>query len=139
MEKRKPNILLTVALVLLVLLVRTFLVGNKNYTTWAPMHLEVQGKELSFDAIPTDSECDTDPAINSEISATVLFFFSLIHSFISSKEIENFARKSDRTLLLFSISFSSISAFFSEVFTASVPVSPEKIAEIFSESLSVTD
>ena len=49
------SILGALALVLLVLLVRTFLVGNKNYTTWAPMHLEVQGKELSFDAIPTDS------------------------------------------------------------------------------------
>ena len=42
-------------LILLVLLVRVFLVGNKNYTTWAPMHLEVHGKELSFNAVPTDS------------------------------------------------------------------------------------
>ena len=59
-KKRNRMILLfsifgALALVLMVLLIRTFLVGNKNDTAWAPMHLEVHGKELSFDAIPTDS------------------------------------------------------------------------------------
>ena len=42
-------------LILLVLLVRVFLVGNKNFNMWTPMHLEVHGNELSFNAVPTDS------------------------------------------------------------------------------------
>lgn len=59
-KKRNRMILLfsilgALALVILVLLIRTFLVGNKNDTAWAAMHLEVHGKELSFDAVPTDS------------------------------------------------------------------------------------
>ena len=49
------SILGALALVLLVLFVRIFLVGNKNMTAWSPMRLEVHGKELSFTAVPTDS------------------------------------------------------------------------------------
>ena len=43
------------ALALLVMAIRTFLVGSREYTSWAPMHLYVQGNELSFTAVPLDS------------------------------------------------------------------------------------
>ncbi len=49
------SILGAIAAALLLLMVRTFVIGNKNDTSWTPMNLEVQGKELAFRAVPTDS------------------------------------------------------------------------------------
>ncbi len=43
------------ALILLVLLARAFMVGSGDYTSWAAKDLEVNGKELSFYALPADS------------------------------------------------------------------------------------
>ena len=49
------SILGAIAAALLLLMVRVFMIGNKNDTSWAAMNLEVRGKELSFSAVPVDS------------------------------------------------------------------------------------
>ena len=42
-------------LVLAVLMIRTFLIGNGGYTNWAAMRLQVDGQNVSFEAAPMDS------------------------------------------------------------------------------------
>lgn len=42
-------------MLVLLLAVRVFLVGDSDYTGWAPMNLKVEGRTLTFDAVPVDS------------------------------------------------------------------------------------
>ena len=42
-------------MILAVLAVRIFLVGDTDYTAWAPVHLTVDGENVTFTAVPTDS------------------------------------------------------------------------------------
>ena len=48
------SILGAIVLVGLIFVTRVFLIGNGNYTSWTPIDLEVNGKELSLNAMPMD-------------------------------------------------------------------------------------
>ncbi len=49
------SILGALVMILAVLAVRIFLVGDTDYTAWAPVHLSVDGENVTFTAVPTDS------------------------------------------------------------------------------------
>lgn len=49
------SILGALVMILAVLAVRIFLVGDTDYTAWAPVHLTVDGENVTFTAVPTDS------------------------------------------------------------------------------------